>query len=146
MKRVIIFFASILLVISCAFSAFAEIHEFKYFYIDIPEDWSVKENASTVNIKANDESGSLMIRADTLNGESFDKLADKISKELGAVEVKVDSEDDYIFEFSDDRQQAILTVSESEDFYMLIAASGFEQNKTESGDVLLNILDSLEMK
>ena len=44
-------------------------------------------------------------------------------------------------------KQAILTGGDDEDFYMLIAYSGLEAEGTEeSGDVLLNILDSLEMK
>ncbi|MBQ6772907.1 MAG: hypothetical protein IJQ56_06960 [Synergistaceae bacterium] len=143
MKRVIIFCA-LILVSSCAW---AEIHEFKYFYIDIPEGWSVKEDGVTINIKADDNSASLMIRADSLNGESLDKLAAEFANELGAGIVNVDSEDDYIFEFQDVEKQAILTGGDDEDFYMLIAASGFEQTvEPESGDVLLNILDSLEMK
>ena len=143
MKRVIIFFALILV---CS-SAFAEIHEFKYFYIDIPEGWDVKEDGVTINIKADGKSGSLMIRADNLNGESLDKLAAKFANELGAGIVDVDSDDDYIFEFQDVEKQAILTGGDDEDFYMLIAYSGLEAEGTEeSGDVLLNILDSLEMK
>ena len=143
MKRVIIFFA-LILVSSCSW---AEIHEFKYFYIDIPEGWNVKEDGSTVNIFADDNSGSLMLRADALNGESLDKLAANFANELGANIVKVDSDDDYIFEFNDDMKQAVLTGGESEDFYMLIAASGLDKTgQIESDDVLLNILDSLEMK
>lgn len=138
MKRVMLLFALILVSVS----AFADIHESKYFYIDVPEGWSVNENGSTVNIKADDDTGLLMIRAGSLNGESLDKLAVDFAGELGAKLVLVDSQDNYTFEFADDKRQAILTGGESEDFYMLIAGSGLEQ----SGDVLLNILDSLEMK
>ena len=141
MKRVIIFFALMLVSVS----AWAEIHEFKYFYIDIPEGWSVKEDGVTINIKADDKSGSLMLRADNLNGESLDKLAAKFANELGAGIVDVDSDDDYIFEFQDVEKQAILTGGDDEDFYMLIAYSGLEGTE-ESSDVLLKILDSLEMK
>lgn len=143
MKHVIIFFALILMS-SCSW---AEIHEFKYFYIDIPEGWNVKEDGSTVNIFADDNSGSLMLRADSLNGESLDKLAANFANELGASIMKIDSDDDYTFEFDDEKRYAILAGDASEDFYMLIAASGLDKTgQIESDDVLLNILDSLEMK
>ena len=142
MKRVIF---ALMLVSLITFSAWAEIHEFKYFYIDIPEGWDVQENESTLKITSNDKSESLMIRADNLNGESLDKLAAKFANELGAGIVDVDSDDDYIFEFQDVEKQAILTGGDDEDFYMLIAYSGLEGTE-ESSDVLLKILDSLEMK
>ena len=143
MKRVILFFM-LMLVSSCAW---AEIHEFKYFYIDIPEGWSVQENDSMIKITSSDKSESLMIKADSLRGESFDKLAVKFSHELGASVVKIDSDDDYTFEFNDDKRYAILTGDTSEDFYMLIAGSSLEHTgQPESSDVLLKILDSLEIK
>ncbi len=138
MKRVILFIALILLSVR----AFADIHESKYFSIEIPEGWSVSENGSVVNIKADDNSGSLMIIADSLGGESLDELVADFVGELGATAVTVDSQDNYTFEFPDENRQATLTGGQDEDFYMLIAGSGLEQ----SGDVLLNILDSLEMK
>ncbi|MBR0204827.1 MAG: hypothetical protein IJQ56_10720 [Synergistaceae bacterium] len=138
MKRVILLFALML----ASVSAFADIHEFKYFAVDIPEGWSVDENGSVINIKADDNSGSLMIIADSLGGESLDELAVDFAGELGASAVTVDSQDNYTFEFADENKQATLTGGVDEDFYMLIAGSGLEQ----SGDALLKILDSLEIK
>ncbi|MBQ9596283.1 MAG: hypothetical protein IJR35_10545, partial [Synergistaceae bacterium] len=79
---------------------------------------------------------------DSLGGESLDELAVDFAGELGASAVTVDSQDNYTFEFADENKQATLTGGVDEDFYMLIAGSGLEQ----SGDVLLKILDSLEIK
>ena len=136
MKRA--FLCVILLLIgSCSY---ADVEEFRYFSLNIPEGWTANESGDVVNVTADDKSGSLMITAGNPNGESVRNLAVRFSREMRGTEPVSDDEGDYTFELNNGISQAMITGDE--DFYMLIIASGFVRNAETLGE----ILDSLEMK
>lgn len=135
MRRIIII--AMLLISSCAY---ADIHEFKYFSLDVPEGWTAHEEGAVVRVKADDDSGSLVIMTDIPGGKSLADIAANFSLEFGGSIPEKDDEGNYTFEFNNGRSQAI--VSGGEEFYMVIVGNGIENN----GEVLGAILDSLEMK
>ena len=135
MKRIII--AAMLLVSSCAY---AEIHEFKYFSLDVPDGWTSEETGAVVQVKADDNSGSLVIMTDIPEGKSLADIATNFALEFNGTMPEKDDDGNYTFEFNNGRSQAIVTGDE--EFYMIIVGNGIENN----GDVLGAILESLEMK
>ena len=136
MKRVIIFAMIFIL----ASSAYAEIQEFKYFSVDVPDDWTAEEKNDEVKITADDKTGELRIIAAEPEEKTIAELASEFSAKFGGSELVNDDEGTYTFEFYDGEGQA--TITGDENFYMVIMASGFEKN----GDTLGEILNSLEMK
>ncbi len=123
-----------------AASASADIEEFRYFSLDVPEGWSAKESGDVVSVTADDRSGSLIITSGNPGGESITELALKLSREMRGTEPVSDDEGDYTFEYNNGVSH--VTVTGDEDFYMVITASGFVSN----AETLAEILDSLEMK
>lgn len=136
MKRVITFAIMLML----ATSAYGEIQEFKYFSVDVPEDWTAQEEGNEVRITADDKTGELRIIASEPEEKTIADIASEFSAKFGGSEFVSDDEGTYTFEFSDSEGQA--TITGDENFYMVIMASGFEKN----GDTLGEILNSLEMK
>ena len=137
MKRVIIFVVMLFMIAS---SAYAEIQEFKYFSVDVPDDWTAEEDNNEVKITADDKTGELRIIASEPEEKNIADVASEYSAKFGGSELISDDEGTYTFEFSDGEGQA--TITGDENFYMVIMASGFEKN----GDTLGEILNSLEMK
>ena len=137
MKRVIIFVVMLFMIAS---SAYAEIQEFKYFSVDVPDDWTAEEDNNEVKITADDKTGELRIIASEPEEKNIAEVASEYSAKFGGSELVSDDEGTYTFEFSDGEGQA--TITGDENFYMVIMASGFEKN----GDTLGEILNSLEMK
>ena len=135
--RRIIFIMAMLLVSSCAY---AEIHEFKYFSLDVPEGWTSEETGAVVQVKADDDSGSLVIMTDIPEVKSLADIATNFALEFGGSIPEKDEDGNYTFEFNNGRSQAIVTGDE--EFYMIIVGNGIENN----GEVLGKILESLEMK
>ena len=120
--------------------AFADVEEFRYFSLNVPDGWSAVESGDTVSVTADDKSGSLVITSGSPNGESIAALALKFSREMNASEPVSDDEGDYSFEINNGISHA--TITGDEDFYMMIIASGFVRN----AETLGAILDSLEMR
>ncbi len=121
-------------------SASAEIEEFRYFSLDVPEGWSAKESGDVVSVTADDRSGSLVITSGNPGGESITALALKLSHEMRGTEPVSDDEGDYTFEYNNGVSH--VTVTGDEDFYMVITASGFVRNAETLGEILA----SLEMR
>ena len=48
--------------------AFADIEDFKYFSLDVPEGWTADESGDVVSVIADDKSGSLSITAGNPKG------------------------------------------------------------------------------
>ena len=136
MKRVLLCVMFLLI----ASSSNADIQEFRYFSIDVPEGWEAVESGDVVEVTANDKSGSLLIVAGDPKGNSAEELAVLSALELNGTVPVSDDEGNYTFECNNGVSQAILTYEE--DFYMLIIGTGFVSN----GETLGAILDSLEMK
>lgn len=136
MKRVLI--CVMLLMISAY--AYADVQEFRYFSIDVPEGWTAEEKENSVTIIADDKSASLTIIAGDPGGNTITELALLSSKELGGTSPTSDDEGNYSFEFGGGNGQA--TIAGDDEFYMLIVGTGFDEN----GEILSGILDSLEMK
>ncbi len=139
MKRL----AALMMVLAFAGTACAEIQEFRYFSLDVPEDWSVNEDGAEVTVTAPDKSASLSITADDPKGKTIAELAEEFSRELKGTAPEKDEEDEggaYSFEFNNGVSYAV--IDGDEDMYLLIIGTGVERN----ADILGEILESLEMK
>ena len=126
-----------MLISSCAY---ADIHEFRHFSLDVPEGWSSEESGPVVTVKADDDSGSLIIMSGVPEGKSIGDIAANFALEFNGTMPEKDDEGNYTFEFNNGMSQAIVTGDE--EFYMIIVGNGIENN----GEVLGAILNSLEMK
>ena len=120
--------------------AFADIEDFKYFSLDVPEGWTADESGDVVSVIADDRSGSLSITAGNPKGISIAGLAFSFSHELNGTDPVSDDEGNYTFGFNNGISHAMITGDD--DFYMLIVATGFISNAETLGE----ILNSLEMK
>ena len=123
--------------------AYADIQEFRYFSLDVPEEWSVSEEGATVTVTAPDKSASLSITADDPHGKTIAQLAENYSRELNGTAPVKDEEDEggsYSFEFNNGVSYAV--IDGDEEIYLLIIGTGVERN----ADILGEILESLEMK
>ena len=136
MRRLIL--CVILLMISSA--AYADVEEFRYFSLNVPENWTAKESGDVVSVSANDKTGSLTITSGKPDGESMSAIALRFSQELNGTKPESDDEGNYTFEFNNGVSQAMIIGDE--DFYMLIIATGFVSNAETLGE----ILESLEIK
>lgn len=136
MKRIVMC-VIFLLMSSCSF---ADVEEFRYFSLNVPEGWTAEESGDVVSVTADDKSGSLTITAGNPNGEAVKSLALKFSREMNGTEPLSDDEGGYSFEFNNGISQA--TIAGDDDFYMLIVGTGFVNNAEALGE----ILDSLEMR
>ena len=136
MKRLIL--CVILLTISAC--AFADVEEFRYFSLDVPQGWRAEEDGSVVTVTANDNTGSLSITMGNPESRDIGELAVAFSSELNGTMPEKDSEGNYSFEFNNGISQA--TITGDEDFFMLIIGNGFVSN----AETLGRILESLEMK
>lgn len=137
MKRLAVFAVMLLLTTG----AYADIQEFRYFSLDVPEDWSVSEEGAAVTVTAPDKSASLSITADDPKGKTIAELAEEYSRELKGTAPAKDEEDEaYSFEFNNGVSYAV--IDGDEEIYLLIIGTGVERN----ADILGEILESLEMK
>ena len=136
MKKVL---ACVMLLV-LAGSAWADVEEFRYFSLDVPDGWTATEEGAAVTVMKDDKSGSLSITADDPQGQTIAELAAKFSAELKGTEPEHDDEGSYTFSFNNGISQA--AIDGTEDLYLLIIGTGIEQN----GEVISEILDSLEMK
>ena len=128
-------------IIACiATSACAEIREFKYFSLDVPEGWNVIEEGAVITVSAGDKSGSLSITADDPHGKTIEELAQIFSGELSGTPPERDEDGAYTFEFNNGISHAV--IDGDEELYMLIIGTGIERN----GEEIEEILSSLEMK
>ena len=134
--------AALMMMFVLAGSAQADIQEFRYFSLDVPEDWSVSEEGAEVTVTAPDKSASLSITADNPHGKTIARLAEEYSRKLkGTVPVKdEDDGESYSFEFNNGVSYAV--IDGDEEMYLLIIGTGVERN----ADILGEILESLEMK
>ncbi len=129
-----------LLIVCMSSCACAEIMEFRYFSLDVPEGWTVSEEGSMITVTAWDKSGSLSITADDPGGKSIAELAEEYAQRLNGTVPEQDEDGGYTFEFNNGVSQAV--IDGDEDLYVLIIGTGIERN----GEVLGEILESLEMK
>ncbi len=136
MRHIIIFMA-MLLISSCAY---ANVQEFRYFSLDVPDGWTAKEEGKIVTVKADDDSGSLVIMSGDPEGQSIGDMATVFALEFNGTIPMKDDDGNYTFEFNNGRSQAIVTGDK--EFYMVIVGNGIDNND----DVLEAILESLEMK
>ena len=128
-----------LFIASCAYS---EIMEFENFYVDVPEDWSVNENKNenSIEITADNKTGSLSIISGSTNGKSISQIANEYSQKMYGTQPEFDNDERYTFNFNNGISQAVITGDE--DFYMLVIGTGIEANS----EIMQGILESLEMK
>ena len=130
-----------MMIVLCSWgNAHADIQEFRYFSLDVPEGWSVSEEGAVVTVTEDVDGGSLKITADDPKGKTIGELAAKYSQELQGSEPEQDEDGSYLFEFDDGESQAV--IDGTDDLYLLIIGTGLEQ----SGEVMAEILASLEMR
>ena len=142
-------FITSLLIIACLSScALADIHEFKYFSLNIPEGWEVSEKIlengtsiiAVVPEEGNNTPGALAMTSGNTGGLTVKEIAEKYAQDLGGTQPETDGENNYFFAFNDGKSHA-MTIGD-ENFYIFTAVSAIN----ESNDILLDILNSLELK
>lgn len=142
MRRIIIFMA-MMITASCAY---ADVQEFRYFSLDVPEGWTANEEnekGSVVTVRADDDSGSLVITAGNPDGRDIADIAREYSLRVEGDTPELDDEGNYTFSFnSKDNKRSEAFITGDRDFYMIIIANGIENDSGELGE----ILESLEMK
>ena len=131
---------ALLMLLVFASSACAEVMEFRYFSLDVPEGWNVIEDGAEITVTASDKSGSLSIVADNPDGKTIAELAEMYSRELKGTAPESDGDGAYMFEFNNGVSQAV--IDGDEDVYLLIIGTGIDRNE----EVLEEILASLELK
>ena len=136
MKRLVV----CVMLLLFASGANAEIQEFRYFSLDVPDGWDVIEDGATVTVIAGDKSASLSLTADDPQGKTIEELAKSFADELHGTEPEKDKDGAYSFEFNNGVSQVV--IDGDEDLYLLIIGTGIERN----GELLGEILESLEMK
>lgn len=134
--------AALMMVLAFAGTACAKIQEFRYFSLDVPEEWSVNEDGAEVVITAPDKSASLSITADDPHGKTIAGLAEEFSRELNGTAPEKDEEDGESYSFTFNNGVSYAVIDGDEEMYLLIIGTGVEHN----ADILGEILESLEMK
>ena len=134
--------AALMMVLAFAGTACAEIQEFRYFSLDVPEEWSVNEDGTEVVITAPDKSASLSITVDDPHGKTIAGLAEEFSRELKGTPPEKDEEDGESYSFTFNNGVSYAVIDGDEEMYLLIIGTGVEHN----ADILGKILESLEMK
>lgn len=130
----------LLIVMIFASCAYAELQEFKYFSLDVPEGWNVIEEGAVITVTTSDKSGSLSITTDDPQGKTIEELAQIFAYELSGTPPEKEEEGAYTFEFNNGISHAV--IDGDEELYMLIIGTGIEHN----GEEIEEILSSLEMK
>jgi hypothetical protein len=133
---------AILCVIMLAWSslASADIQEFRYFSLDVPEGWTAKEDGAVVSITEDMGASSLTITADSPGGRSIEELAKNFAQELNGSTPEMDEDGAYVFEFDEGKSQGV--INGDEELYLMIIGRGLEQNC----EIMAEILESLEIK
>ncbi|MBQ7154889.1 MAG: hypothetical protein IJR85_04975 [Synergistaceae bacterium] len=136
MKRVIL----CVMMLAWSSLACADIQEFRYFSLDVPDGWTATEDGAVVTVTDDAKISSLAITADSPEGRSIEELAVLFSRELNGSDPEKDEDGAYTFEFDGGDSQAV--IDGDEDLYLMIIGKGIEKN----GEVMAEILGSLEMK
>ena len=145
-------FITSLLIIACLSScALADIHEFKYFSLNIPDGWEASEKIlengtsiiAVVPEDGNNTPGALAMTSGNPGGLTIKEIAEKYANDLDGTKPETDGEGNYFFAFNDGNSHAmIIGIIGDENFYIFTAVSAIN----ESNDILLDILNSLELK
>ena len=147
MKRFII---CALIIAFMSSSACAEICEFKYFSLNIPEGWSASEKilengASMVAVLPDDDNipGAIAITSGSPGDLTIKEIAENYSKNFNGTKPESGDDGIYIFEFNNGKSFAM--IDGNENFYMFTAITATDE-ASESNKILLEILDSMELK
>ncbi len=119
--------------------AYAKVHEFDNFSIDVPNGWKANQEKSTVYILKNDKTASMTITIHSREGLNFEDIAKEFSKQLNGSEFEIDEDGDANFLFNDDKSYALLMES-GEDF-ILISMTGHNTSSKNEED-MRNIINS----
>ena len=139
MKRLLV---ALTLVAVFAAASFAGVQDFGKFTIDVPEGWTAEQDGETVGIVKNDETASMSITVDTLDGSSLKECADAFVQELSGKNLQL-VDGAYQFEFTNASgvvSKAFLTGDDKN--YALIVVTGGEN----APDDIASMMDSLQEK
>ena len=140
MKKRVLCAAVFMLLLVCG-AAFAKVREFKYFTLDVPKGWKIAQKDASVRVRKEDDSASMIVTIDSLNGRSIDDIAAAESKKLKGSEPEKDDDGDYTFTANDGKTQVML--SEAGDQFIMLTMNYTDEASAEE---LGAIIDSFEMK
>ncbi|MBQ7576656.1 MAG: hypothetical protein IJT21_00135 [Synergistaceae bacterium] len=147
MRRFII---CVLIIALISSSACAEICEFKYFSLNIPEGWSASEKilengSSMVAVLPDDDNipGAIAITSGSPGNLTIKEIAENYSKNFNGTTPESGEDGIYIFEFNEGKSFAL--IDGDENFYMFTAITATDE-ESETNKILLDILDSMELK
>ena len=138
MKRLLI---ALTLVAIFAAASFASVQDFGKFTIDVPEGWTAEQDGETVGIIKNDNTASMSITVDTLDGASLKECADAFAKELNGKNLTF-ADDTYQFEFSNANgveSKAILSGDDKN--YALFVITGAENAAEDISKMLGSVVE-----
>ena len=139
MKRLTV---AVVLVVLSAAVAFAGVQDFGKFTIDVPMGWTAEADGETVGFTKNDNTASMSITVDTLDGASLKEVADAYVEALNGKGLS-GSGDNYTFTMTNANgvdSKCFLT-SEGNN-YALIVVTGGEN----APDDISKMMDSLTEK
>ena len=140
MKRLAVL-AAVLAVFSAAV-AFAGVQDFGKYTVDVPADWTATQDGETVGIVKNDNTASMSISYDSLDGASLKEVAEAFVEALNGKGLK---EENGAYTFSMTNANGVESqcyLSGDDKNYALIVVTGGENAPEE----VVAIMDSLKEK
>ena len=136
MKRSLLVLA---LVVFAASTAFGGVQDFGAYTMDIPAGWTAEQDEETVIIVKNDNSVSMSITYDTLDGSSVKDAAEAYCQELNGKNLQ-NTELGYNFQFTGESGvESDCLVIGDETHYALIVVTGGENAQDEVFGMIASI-------
>ena len=136
---------AVLAVVFAVFSAamaFAGVQDFGNFTVDVPEGWTATQDGETVGIVKNDNTASVSISYDSLDGASLKEIADAFVEALNGKGLK-DEGGTYSFSMTNaNGVESKCYLSGDDKNYALIVVTGGEN----APDDVMAMMDSLKEK
>lgn len=140
MKRLVVL--AVVLAVFSAAMAFAGVQDFGKFTIDVPAEWTATQDGETVGIVKNDNSASMSITYDSLDGSSLKEAADAFVEALNGKGLK-DEGGTYTFGMTNaNGVDSKCYLNGDDKNYALIVVTGGEN----APDEVIAMMDSLKEK
>jgi hypothetical protein len=124
-----------------AATVFAEVKSFPKFKVNVPAGWETSQEGPTVGLVAKDQSASISITVDDMQGKALKDLAAAMSQELKGSAPQANPEGGYEFTFKQGEVESSVFISADDNgkqYYMIVVTGENPQ--------IAEILNSLEEK
>ncbi len=137
----LVLFAALSVVLAAS-AAFGGVQDFGRFTVDVLRGWTAEPDGSTVGITKNDNTASLSITVDSMDGASLKEIADAFVVELNGKNL-TQGDGTYTFEATNPNGVAMRCVLSGDGTdYVLIVATGYDN----APDEVSAMMDSLQEK